>query len=270
MADNSVRFNVGHLECLVVSDGTLIVPDSMPGDASGRPDMSHGQKMDVSSIVINSGNQKVLVDTGCGSSFGPTTGKLVENLAASGIQPGDIDIIIHTHGHMDHVAGSFDAEGKPIYTNARYIAAKKEWDCWVNRPERKQLSPMFSAARKFYLQMAEKFELVEDQSEPIPGFKFMIAPGHTPGGIALEIASGRNRLLCIGDMIHTPLEFSEPGKYAFLDVDPEQALLTRERILTEAARTGQPVFACHFAFPGLGRIVKKGEVLSWRPAQLGN
>jgi glyoxylase-like metal-dependent hydrolase (beta-lactamase superfamily II) len=270
MGDTGFRFNIGKLECLVITDGTLIVPDSMPAKPSGRPDMSKGQNMDVCSLLIDTGEHKVLIDTGCGSGFQSTTGKLVQNLEAEGIRPADIDIIIHTHGHMDHVAGSFDAGGKPVFSNARYIVSKKEWDCWVNRPERAQLSPMFSAARKYYLPVPEIFELVEDHAAPLPGFAILPAPGHTPGSIVLEISSGKNNLLCIGDMIHSAIEFSDPGHYSFLDVDPDQAIVTRNTFLSAAAQSHSPVFACHFPFPGLGKIVQKGEILGWRPAKIGS
>jgi glyoxylase-like metal-dependent hydrolase (beta-lactamase superfamily II) len=268
MSDGAVRFNVGSLECMVISDGSLIVPESMPDSPGGRPDMSKGKKMDVCCLLIDTGEHKILIDTGCGSGFQSTTGKLVGNLEAEGINRSDIDIIIHTHGHMDHVAGSFDAAGKPVFPNAHFVVAKKEWECWVSRVERPQLSPMFGSARKYYLPIPEKFELVDDQSEPLPGFKFLAAPGHTPGSIALSLSSGKSSLLCIGDMIHAPLEFTDPGHYSFLDVDPEQAIHTREQILSSAARLHLPVFASHFAFPGLGKIVQKGEILAWRPTQI--
>jgi glyoxylase-like metal-dependent hydrolase (beta-lactamase superfamily II) len=268
VAETSFRFNVGEFECRVVTDGTIIVPDSMPEGRTGRPDMSHGQRMDVLCLFVNTGKRKILIDTGCGNGFQSTTGKLVENLKAAGIGCSEIDTIIHTHGHMDHVAGSFDDKGRPVFPNARYIVSQKEWECWVTRPERPQLQPMFSAARKYYLPIPEQFDLVEDQAEPVPGFKLMPAPGHTPGSIALEISSGVKKLLCIGDMIHAALEFTDPGHYSFLDVTPDQAISTRTTILCGAAKSGMPVFASHFAFPGLGHMVQKGEVLSWRPAQV--
>jgi glyoxylase-like metal-dependent hydrolase (beta-lactamase superfamily II) len=231
----AVRFKLGKFECLVVNDGSLIVPDAMPENSSGRPDMSKGQKMDICCLLVDTGEHKILIDTGCGSWFQPTTGQLVKNLEAEGIKCADVDIIIHTHGHMDHVAGSFNSAGQPVFPRARYIAAKKEWECWVTQPERIQLRPMFNNARKYYLPIPEQFELVEDQAEPFPGFRFIAAPGHTPGSIALEISSGQKHLLCIGDIIHAPLEFTEPAHFSFLDVDPEQAIRTRSQILCAAA-----------------------------------
>jgi glyoxylase-like metal-dependent hydrolase (beta-lactamase superfamily II) len=268
VAETSFRFDVGEFECRVITDGTIIVPDSMPKGHSSPPDMSRGQKMDVLCLFVNTGKRKILVDTGCGNGYQSTTGKLVENLTTAGISCAEIETIIHTHGHMDHVAGSFDDKGRPVFPKARYIVSQKEWECWVTRPERPQLQHMFSAARKYYLPIPEQFDLVEDQAEPIPGFKLMPAPGHTPGGIALEITSGVKKLLCIGDMIHAPLEFTDPRHYSFLDVAPDQAIHTRTRILSGAAKSGLPVFASHFGFPGLGHMVQKGGILSWRPTQL--
>ena len=268
MVSASARFTFGQFECLVINDGTLIVPDSIPQGSSGRTEAPQGQKMDISCLFVNTGKQKILVDTGCGSGFMATTGNLVRNLQAEGISCAEIDTIIHTHGHLDHVGGSFDASGRPVFVNAHYIVLKKEWECWVTRPEKSQLEGLFVAARRYYLPIPERFSLVEDGAEVMPGIKLILAPGHTPGNAMLEISSGVKKLLCLGDMIHAPLEFTDPARYSFLDITPDQAIRTRIQVLSEAAKSGMSVFACHFPFPGLGHVVQKGAVLSWRPSQI--
>jgi glyoxylase-like metal-dependent hydrolase (beta-lactamase superfamily II) len=264
MADANFRFKLGKLECLVVSDGYLIVPASRP-KTPGPPDLKNGTRLDVLSLFIDTGKNKVLVDTGCGDGFQPTTGKLVSSLEAVGIKCTDIDTIIITHGHPDHAGGAYDANGRANFPNARYIAAKAEWECWATRRERVELHRMFAQARQYFLPIRDKFDLVEDNTEVLPGIKLKIAPGHTPGNSVLEISSNNRKLFCLGDTLHDQTEFTQPDRFSFLDVDPELATLTRTRVPLELSKSGMRVFACHFDFPGLGYIVQKDGILGWRP-----
>ena len=268
MVKAGFRFGIGKFACWVISDGTLKVPDPPPQNFSGQSDIRHGQIIDVTCLFINTGEHKILVDTGCGDGFQSTAGKLVGNLEAAGISRTEIDTIIYSHGHLDHVGGSFDATGSPVFSNARYIVSKKEWECWVTRPERSQIQHMLAGARKNLLPIPDQFELIEDNAEVLPGIKLITAPGHTPGNTMLDLKSDTEQLLCIGDMLHSSLEFTHPEYYTFLDVVPEQAVKTRAQILSEVAKSGRLIFACHFPFPGLGHIVQKRDVFTWRPIEV--
>jgi len=260
-----LRFKIGEFRCLIVSDGLLKVPDPPAARAGGVAGLPRGEDIEVLCLLIETGKHRILVDTGCGTRFQPTTGKLVSNLKMAGVQPGEIDIIVHTHGHGDHVGGSFDAQGQPVFPNARFKVAKIEWDYW-NRPDDGSLKQrMFAAARKYYLQIPDKIDLVDEEAEIIPGLRLSPAPGHTPGNSLLDVQSGGDGLLCIGDAIHSAREFKNPEFYTFLDVIPEQALKSRSQILARAAGAGLIIFACHFPFPGLGRIVRTGQEFKWLP-----
>lgn len=257
MSDTAVKFNVGKFKCLAVRDGTIT---DMP--LPGRTAQVHH----VNCLFIDTGKQKILIDTGCGDWFQATAGMLLRNLEAEGIRPSDIDRIIFTHGHLDHVGGAFDAAGAPIFPHARYMAAKSEWQCWVDRPETSELQHMFFAsAREKLLPVPERFDLFNENARILTGIKTIPAPGHTPGLTVLEITSGKSKLLCIGDIIHSHLEFTRPDYYALFDVAPEQAIATRNRILSGVAKSGVLVFSCHFAFPGLGHIRTKDTAFSWEP-----
>ncbi|HEX7474467.1 MAG TPA: MBL fold metallo-hydrolase [Dehalococcoidales bacterium] len=264
MVDSSYRFRLGKFECMVVHDGSLKVPGPPTHQSGGISDMENGEIMDVSCLYINTGSHKVLIDTGCGSLFQAGTGKLVKNLTAAGIGLNTIEMIIHTHGHLDHVAGSFSDRGEAVFPNARYIVAKTEWECWESPRERAELQPLFTAARKYYLPRREHFTLVEDGSEVLPGITLTITPGHTPGSTMLTISAGGEKLVCIGDMIHSAREFEQPDYYGFLDFDPELAIKTRNKVLSEMQKSNRLVFACHFPFPGIGHIIKNGNRLGWR------
>jgi glyoxylase-like metal-dependent hydrolase (beta-lactamase superfamily II) len=231
-----------------------------------RPEDRPSQAMDVTCLLIQQGTRTVLVDTGCGEFFQPSAGKLLHNLKAAGIDPADIDTVVYTHAHPDHVGGTFDADLKPNYPRARQVITRKEWECFTG-PETGPNSRMFGLARKNLLPAREQFDLVEDDAEVMPGVKLVPAVGHTLGGVMIEISSDRDKLLCIGDLIHSQIEFTQPEYYSFLDSAPAEATMLRTEGLAEMAKKGVLVFACHFPFPGIGRIVQKGKVLSWQPIQ---
>lgn len=255
MQEAGFRYTVGEYKCMIFSDGTLVTEGSDIDEVFG-----------LNCILVKTADHNVLVDTGCGDGFQATAGHLVKNVEAAGIRRGDIDIITITHGHVDHAAGCFSSKGPPVFPNARYITLKSEWEHWLTPPGDNELHNMFfDSARKNLLPIRDRFDLVKDNVEVLPGIKLIPAPGHTPGNAMVEILSGDDRLLCIGDIIHSPVEFTEPEYLTLFDVTPEQAVKTRARILSEIAGAGTPVFACHFQFPGLGFVIYQEGVLGWQP-----
>jgi glyoxylase-like metal-dependent hydrolase (beta-lactamase superfamily II) len=255
MAEAGFHYTVGEFECIIFNDGTLVTEGSDIDEVFG-----------LNCILIKTVDHNILVDTGCGEGFQATAGHLVENMEAAGMRREDIDRIIITHGHVDHAAGSFDSKGNPVFSNARYIASESEWDYWLTPPGSNELHNMFfSSARKNLLPIRDRFDLAKDNAEVLPGIRLIPAPGHTPGNAMVEISSGNDRLLCIGDIVHSQVEFTDPEYLTLFDVMPEQAVKTRTRILSEIAGAGTPVFACHFQFPGLGFITHQEGVFSWQP-----
>lgn len=255
MSEAGFHIDIGEHQCIVFNDGILV------NEGSENQEVSY-----LNCLFINTGVHKILIDTGCGDIFQSTAGKLVKNLEVEGITCSDIDRIILTHGHIDHVGGSFDSQGRSVFPNARYITSEREWQYWETPPGENELQNMFFApARKNLLPIRDQFDLVEDNAEVLPGIKMIPAPGHTPGNATVEISSGKDRLLCIGDIIHSQVEFTDPEHLVAFDVSPEQAINTRHRILSEIAEAGTPVFACHFQFPGLGYITRQEGVFHWKP-----
>jgi glyoxylase-like metal-dependent hydrolase (beta-lactamase superfamily II) len=263
MTQTAHHLKIGKYKLIVFSDGKLVDPDNTFG---------------LNCLYIESGGRKILVDDGCGDSFkGPpgqartntsvaTAGHLVKNMAAEGLTPADITDIIFTHGHIDHVSGTFDAGGNAVFPNARYTINKKEWDYILAGPDDKEnLTWLFVPARKYLVNFKDRVNLVGDSDTVAPGIKLVPAPGHTPGNMMIEISSAGQKLLCIGDIIHAHREFTEPEFYAVLDYNPAAAVQTRRNTLAIAARDGTLIFACHFDFPGLGYIREKKGVLSWEP-----
>jgi glyoxylase-like metal-dependent hydrolase (beta-lactamase superfamily II) len=195
-----------------------------------------------------------------------TAGRLLNNMKSAGLKPEDIDTIIFDHGHIDHVCGTFDEKGKPVFSNARYIITQKEWDYIKSPPGDNEMQNVFyRPARQYLLPLHDRFTLVEADYEVLPGIRMLPAHGHTPGNVMIDISSQGERLLCIGDIIHSPREFTDPACLAAFDVTPAEALKTRAKILAEVARDGAFVFATHFPFPGLGYIRQVKGIFSWEP-----
>ena len=239
------------------------MPGPVPPGFSGKPEDRPREEMDIACLLIEQGNRKLLIDTGCGTFFQSSSGRLLENLRKEGIEPADIDTVVYTHGHPDHVGGTLDSGGKPVFPNARQVMARKEWEFFE-----KATGPgarMFGLAQKNLLPHRDWFDLVEDNAEVMPGVKLHPSVGHTLGGVVIEIASGDDRLVCIGDLIHSFLEFDKPDYYSFLDSAPQEALKLRTDGLAAMADSKVLVFACHFPFPGVGQIINNESKLGWQP-----
>jgi glyoxylase-like metal-dependent hydrolase (beta-lactamase superfamily II) len=254
MSETAYNLTVGDFNSIIFSDGCLV--DKTP----------HGAQIyGLNCIYIDAGDRKLLVDSGCGEWFmTDTAGHLVKNMKAAGIKPEDIDTVIFSHGHIDHVCGTFDKKGKPVFPNAHYIITRKEWDYIKSPPGDNEIQNAFySPARLYLLPLENRFTLVEPDYEVLPGIKMIPAHGHTLGNVMIDITSKGKRLLCIGDIIHSPREFTDPTCLAAFDVAPAEAVKTRAKILTQLAKEGTFVFACHFTFPGLGYIRQVKGVFSW-------
>jgi len=283
MSRETFRFKTGKLKCIAVSDGSLTYapptfppPNTLlfanaPRERLGEVLLEHHIQADQWAewtspyicLVVDTGDHLVLVDTGAGG-LAPTTGRLLQNLRAEGIAPTDIDKVILTHGHPDHIAGNTDAEGKLTFPNARYVMWKDEWDFWTSEQTKEKLDEhvrevLLKFARDNLPPIQGKIDLFDREKEIVPGIRAVTAPGHTPGHMALEISSEGEQLLCTADLVLHPIHLEHPEWHAVVDFVPEQVVATRRRILNWAAARKALVLAFHFPFPGLGHVIQKGE-----------
>jgi glyoxylase-like metal-dependent hydrolase (beta-lactamase superfamily II) len=292
MSTESYRFKVGSFECIVVSDGTVAYPRpaqnvsinffvDAPKERLGRvlrrhnldPERWEQYVSPYLCLVISTGQHRVLVDTGMGG-FAPSTGRLIPNLLNEGIAPRDIDTVILTHGHADHIGGSVDSKGKPAFPNARYIMWKDEWDFWTSKPSLAELrvdqhvkEAIVKAAYYILPAIKAQVNLIDHEGEIVPGIRAVAASGHTPGHIAVVVSSSGEQLLCISDAAIHPIHLEEPDWYSAVAINPEKVVDTRRRLLERAATEKALVLAFHFPFPGLGHVVQKGEGWQWQPIE---
>lgn len=220
-------------------------------------------------LLVNTGEHRVLVDTGA-DGLAPNTGRLIQNLQAEGIALEDIDMVILTHCHPDHIGGNTLDEGKLAFPNARYAMWKDEWGFWTSEEAEEKLDEhirevLLGVARKNLRPIQDRLDLIEREREILPGSQAIAAPGHTPGHMALAISSGGEQLLYISDTVLHPIHLEQPEWCAAVDFAPDQVVATRRCILNRAAAEKALVLAFHFPFPGLGHIVQKGEAWQWQP-----
>jgi glyoxylase-like metal-dependent hydrolase (beta-lactamase superfamily II) len=274
------RFNVGSAEVTVVSDGPLTLGDPK-GTFTGVPEDELRKMLsdnflsptnvvlEQNSPIVNTGDKLVLFDTGLGSTkgFGPTTGRQQKSMAEAGIKAADIDAVVISHGHPDHIGGIVDDNGKPLFPNAQYYMAQSDLEFWTDESKGNgPLKDFIALARKNLLPVRDRIVFYKDGQEFLPGIQAMAAPGHTVGHTIFMITSGGKSLAYLADLTHHQVLLLEKPRMEFsYDTDPKQAAASRVKMLDMLAANKIAVLPYHYPWPGLGHVAKTGEGFHYYP-----
>ncbi|MFC1651398.1 MBL fold metallo-hydrolase [Candidatus Latescibacterota bacterium] len=279
------RFNIGNIECIIVIDGYMSLPASAlfcnaPEESLEQVLREYNLDSDkikgsISSMVVRTKEHLVLV----GTAYGPG-GRLIQNLQKEGIEPEDIDTIILPHGHWDHVGWNTDNEGNLVFPNARYVMWKDELDFWTSEKYLKQLDEIHvNSARNNILPIKNKIDVIAQETEILPGINAILAAGHTPGQMVLEISSEEEKLLYLTCVVQSPIHIEYPEWYGGnngVGFDRKLdnnglvekgffSLPSRNKFLSKAVAEKALVFAPHF-YPIIpGYVIQKGERWKFQP-----
>jgi len=269
------HFNVGAFECIAIKDDSEAHPISdlttdVTEEQLAQVLRDHGFPSeewitDFNCLLINTGEHRVLVDAGWGCGTTRRDGRLLQNLQAEGIAPKDIDVIVITHSDRDHTGGLIDAKGKMTFTNTRHVMWREGWRAWSETNWAEEPEDMAAFHRKILQRLQDRVELVEPETEFLPGFQVIPAVGHRPDHTVLSVSSAGKQLLHLADAIIHPVMIEHPD-WRWPDHSlPERAMNDRRQLLERAAAQNALVFGSHFPFPGLGYVVQQGERWRWQP-----
>ena len=276
---------LGSAEVTVVSDGTIrmdggsmfgVVPKAIWGRLR-PPDRKNRVEMGLNCLLIRSGGKNVLVDTGVGtkhqqrarSLYAMRAGKLVRNLAQRGLRPRDIDLVVLTHLHFDHVGGCTryrrggERELAPVFPRAMHLVQRADWQEATETNERTR--PAYNPEDFLPLERAGQLELLDGDSELLPGLWARRTGGHTAGHQMAYLESEGEKAACLGDVIPTPDHLPLNYLTAF-DMYPLESLDAKRRWLAEAERDNWLLFFDHGTDQVAGRLTRQEGRLSLTPA----
>jgi glyoxylase-like metal-dependent hydrolase (beta-lactamase superfamily II) len=272
------RYNVGDIAVTVILDGFRVAPpDGYIINASrdellatlaeaGLP--TDHMKSVYTPVLLETGGKHVLIDTGNGEAVCAQTkgerGRLALNLAAAGVDRKDIDVVVISHFHPDHVNGLLAADNTAAFPNAEIMVPEQEWNFWMDdgemgRAPKGRMTEHFHNNRRVFDALGCKVTRYAWDREVVPGVTAVGTPGHSIGHTSFVVASGSAGVFVQGDVNNQAVVFSKhPEWHGGFDQDPVQASATRRRVYEMLAAEKMPVQAYHHPFPGLGQVERAG------------
>ncbi|WP_413735681.1 MBL fold metallo-hydrolase [Sodalis sp. RH21] len=281
------RMMIGTAEVTALYDGSSTFPLTLFKNATpetldryveeingNAPKVVNGS---VNSFLINTGEHLILIDSGGGKLLGPGFGQVMANLKAAGYSPEQVDTILLTHMHGDHIGGLVTAAGRPAYPNATLWTSKAEADYWLSAanaakaPKAQQAG--FQRARDILTPFkdAGKLKFFTAGKDLLPGVQPIALPGHTPGHTGFVLEQGGQRILFWGDIVHySALQLVHPELAVGFDADGVQAVKTRDALLKLMAHQQTLIAGAHITFPGIGYVsADQRQGYRWTPVGYG-
>ena len=272
------RFKLGSIEATVVSDGPLSIGD--PKNTFRGPTAEEIGKMmsdhflptnnvvlDQNVLVINTGDKLALFETGMSSvKRTDAMGQLTANLKKSGIDPNDIDAVIPTHAHIDHVGGIMAADGSRNFPNAQIYIAQSDFEFWTD--DKRLGTPgkvLGSRQRKTCCPIATASCSTRTARTSSPACRRCSRPGHTVGHTSFVINSGGKSLFLVGDLMHHVILIEKPRMEVVFDTDPKQGVETRIKVMDMLAAQRMATLVYHLPWPGIGHLTKRGDGFHYVP-----
>jgi glyoxylase-like metal-dependent hydrolase (beta-lactamase superfamily II) len=222
----------------------------------------------VNNFLIRRGGKVIMIDAGAGNTMQPTLGKLPDNLRAAGVPPESVTHIVMTHLHPDHANGLVDDAGAPHYPNAEIVVHETEAAFWMRSDaanDQDRVKGNRARTRINLKPYLERIRRVRDGEEFL-GFTPVLAPGHTPGHTCWVLAAGSGGFMAFGDVVHlSAIQIAHPDAALTYDLDKDQAIVSRKRILDMAASEHLAIAGAHVNAPGFGYVVRKGASFAFEP-----
>jgi len=268
------RFKLGGFEVTTIADADAFIDGPWPLIGSNAERDAVDQLMrdnllptnkyrpGFTPMLINMGKELILFDTGNGERGfvpRPQGGWLAAQLAPAGFTPEQIDIVVLSHGHPDHIGGMME-NGTPLFPKARYVTGAVDYDFWAGDKPTGDLAPFAALYRDYVVPGADKTTFLKPGDEVMPGIRAMAAYGHTPGHLAFDIESDGKRLVFWGDCAHHHVaSLARPDWHCVFDVDKEQGAKTRSRMFDMVATDRVAVSAFHMPFPSIGYVERRKD-----------
>jgi glyoxylase-like metal-dependent hydrolase (beta-lactamase superfamily II) len=280
------RLQLGQFEVTALYDGGTELPTKLLKNVT-QTELNHllsrmfvgnpMMKTSVNAYLVNTGSHLVLIDAGATKAFSPSLGNVVLNMKAAGYDPAQVDMVLITHMHPDHMGGLVDASGQPVFTKAQILVSQLDSNFWLSQKVADgaptEAKPFFKIARDSAApyQKSGQWKSFTEGSVPVPGIRAVKANGHTPGHTAYAVESEGQKLLIWGDLMHAhAAQFPKPGVSIEFDTDQKQAIATRRGIMKSVAASKSLVAGMHLPFPGIGHVRTEGKSsYRWIPIEYG-
>ena len=269
------RYKVGDFEITAINDGVWLPDvaqnlvrnvsvDDMKKALSEQFQSTDKLHVPFTPLMVNTGSKLVLIDTGSAGMFVPTAASFLANFAAAGFDPKQVDVVVISHFHGDHINGIRTKDGQLVFPNAEIMVPAPEWAHWMDDAKMNAAPEAgrgnFNNSRRIFGSIANNVTRYEWGKEIAPGITAIGAPGHTPGHTAFAIASGNQSMMTTVDTTNNPYLFVRNPEWQFsFDMDGPLAVETRKKLLDRAAADKLLVAGYHWPFPATGYITKEGS-----------